>query len=153
MPVELLRWDVPLGCCSCPPPRGLPCARGHHRSSRHVGLVRCVTACHAPRDRRRARAATVYRTLELVLHERGVLRSTRTWRAARARADACVHALAAVARAAGPGPEIRGGRRILGLVLEGVKFIFCAVTFAYVRPAWGLSRRDQETVRPPSKVS
>jgi hypothetical protein len=37
--------------------------------------------------------------------------------------------------------------------LERVRFIFCTITFAYMRPAWRLSRRDLEKVRSPSKVS
>jgi hypothetical protein len=40
-----------------------------------------------------------------------------------------------------------------GVLLERVRFIFCTITFAYMRPACKLSRRDLEKVRPPSKVS
>jgi len=49
--------------------------------------------------------------------------------------------------------EKQAGRKIFGVLLEGVRFIFCTITFAYMRPAWRLSRRDLENVRPPPKVS
>ena len=48
--------------------------------------------------------------------------------------------------------EKQAGRKNFGVLLERVRFIFCTITFAYVRPAWRLSRRDLEKVRPPSKV-
>jgi hypothetical protein len=49
--------------------------------------------------------------------------------------------------------EQQAGRKNFGVLLEGVRFIFCTITFAYVRPACRLSRWGLEKVRQPSKVS
>jgi hypothetical protein len=49
--------------------------------------------------------------------------------------------------------EKQACRKNFGVLLERVRFIFCTITFAYVRPAWRLSRRNLEKVRPASKVS
>ena len=46
-----------------------------------------------------------------------------------------------------------GRQKNFGVLLEGVRLIFCTKTFAYVRPACRISRRNLEKVRPPSKVS
>ena len=54
---------------------------------------------------------------------------------------------------AGRQAEKQAGRKNFGVLLERVRFIFCTITFAYVRPTWRLSRRNLEKVRPPSKVS
>jgi hypothetical protein len=53
---------------------------------------------------------------------------------------------------AGPG-EKQADRKNFGVLLEGVIFILYTLTFAYVRPACRLNRRNLEKVRPPSKVS
>jgi hypothetical protein len=57
------------------------------------------------------------------------------------------------ARGGGEQAEKQAGRKNFGVLLEGVRFIFCTITFAYMRPACRLSRRNLEKVRPPSKVS
>ena len=66
--------------------------------------------------------------------------------------QACWLAGRLAGRQAGGQAEKQAGRKNFGVLLERVRFIFCAITFAYVRPAWRLSRRDLEKVRPPSKV-
>jgi hypothetical protein len=53
----------------------------------------------------------------------------------------------------GGGGRKAGRQKNFGVLLERARLIFCAITFAYMRPAWRLSRRDLEKVRPPSKVS
>ena len=56
-------------------------------------------------------------------------------------------------QAGGGGAEKQAGRKNFVVLLERVRFTFCTITFAYVRPACRLSRRNLEKVRPPSKVS
>ena len=58
-----------------------------------------------------------------------------------------------VGRLGGGAGRKAGRQKNFGVLLERVRFIFCTITFAYVRPACRLSRRDLEKVRPPSKVS
>ena len=48
--------------------------------------------------------------------------------------------------------EKQADRKNFGVLLEGVRFTFYTITFAYVRPAFRLSRRDIQKVQPPSKV-
>jgi hypothetical protein len=49
--------------------------------------------------------------------------------------------------------EKQAGRKNFDVLLERVRFNFCTITFAYVRPTCRLRRRNLEKVRPPSKVS
>jgi hypothetical protein len=58
-------------------------------------------------------------------------------------------------RQAGGHAEKQAYRKNFGVLLERVRFFFCTITFAYVRPTCRLSRtcRNLEKVRPPSKVS
>ena len=96
--VQLLLRGVSLGRCRGPPSRGLPCARGYLRS-RHAGLVRCVTRPRCVCHRRRARAARGGVLSHWGTRPCAWCHLVRAHGAPRARSDACVHAVAAAARA------------------------------------------------------